>query len=161
MRSCSARLSAGGRAYWRNSVMMLSSRVASRIAMSINRQLVSSSTASFRSICIAPAKALSGFRISWAIPADISPKLASQSLRRISSSRSRISVRSLNTPTRPVCFPCSCNGERVIPRIRRLPSARLHSTSNRVVVDTAPLGCSSDSWLGCQLNTSRQGRPAT
>ncbi len=48
-----------------------------------------------------------------------------------------------------------------MPRMRRLPSARLHSTSNRFVVDTSPLSGSSDSWFGCQLKTSRHGRPAT
>ena len=42
-----------------------------------------------------------GFLISCAMPADISPRLASHSLRRISSSRSRIWVRSLKTPTNP------------------------------------------------------------
>ena len=49
------------------------------------------------------------------MPADISPRLASHCLRLISSSKSRICVRSLNTPTNPFCSASPVtDGERVI-----------------------------------------------
>ena len=76
--------------------MVSFSRSDSRSTMSISCACSSESGSSWRRIWIEPAIEASGFRISWAMPAAISPTAARRCCTRISRSVFRISVTSWN-----------------------------------------------------------------